>query len=287
MRKLTLLLMCSLPAAVAQDTGRAVLGYVVDAVRIELRAVEGTTGAVRFSEPLALPEGVRRIDLASGQRWALLDRGADLPPLDLDLDTGAVRELPVAEGGFARVVSSPNGRRVALLRDQRYEVWERNDDGFTRVGEGAIDLNDVRSAALSNSGVELAVARTGDHRAAVGYNAEGGLIVVTDGGALLDSSGNTLLEDPDLAKSIAVWAGDPGFIVAMSTNKLWRVDLADGSIVSEELHDARSLDRWRVTGLLHLGSKTGDPAQLYSTLAAAEQRKRWIPVVAVVTGGAQ
>ena len=269
----------------AETPGRAVLGYVVDAVRIELRPVEGTTGAARIGAPLNLPEGVRRIELAAGHEWALLDRGAGLAPLDLDLETGVVRDLPIAEGGFARVVTSASGRRVALVRAGRYELWERRADGFHALGSGAIEDHEAASLAVSDAEPELAVANAANGRQAVAFDREGRLYMVTAGGELRNAEGTVLASDPELGKSIGLWAGEAGLLVAVSAQRLWRVDLADGTVTVEELRDARLLERWRVNGLLHLGGKVGEAVELYSSLAN-ESRRRWVPAL-VREGGAQ
>lgn len=272
----------------AQEAGRAVLGYVVDGVKIELRPVEGASASARIGAAIALPEGVRRIDVASGHEWALLDRGVELPPLDLDLNTGAIREWPVAEGGFARVVSSPNGRRVLLVRDGRYEIWERGgaSAGFTKIADGGFELSEAGSVAVSNTEPEIAVATLANGRVAVGFDAASRLFVATARGELLDGDGKVLAEDPELSKCVGIWAGDPGYVIAASAKRIWRVDLADGSVTVEELTEARMVERWRMTGLLHLGGKLGMGGQLYSTLATAESRRRWVPAL-TIEGGAQ
>lgn len=277
-------LMMALPGW-SQQTGRAVLGYVVDAVKIELRPVEGTTGAARMGAALELPEGVRRIDLAAGHDWALLDRGAGMAPLDLDLHTGVVRDMPLGEGGFSRVVSSPNGKRVALVREGRYEIWERNAEGFTRIAEGAIADHEAPSIAVSNTEPELAVALPANGKQAVAFDREGQLYSVTLQGELLDPRGTVLVADPELTRCLGLWAGDTGYVVAVSARRVFRLDLSDGNVTVEDLKEARGLDRWRLTGLLHVGGKAGEAVELYSTVAL-DSRRRWIPALER-EGGAQ
>ena len=65
-------------AATAQMQ-RPLLGFVVGANPIDVRAVLGIPGAAVMSDRLELPPEVRKVHFAPKQQYAILERNTDLP----------------------------------------------------------------------------------------------------------------------------------------------------------------------------------------------------------------
>ena len=76
------LLTCGLLAAIGAAAADGNLsgplaGYVADSSRPVLRAITGVPGSYLFSDPIGLPGTVTRVHVASGQDFALAQRGAE------------------------------------------------------------------------------------------------------------------------------------------------------------------------------------------------------------------
>jgi len=76
----------------AETISGPVAGYVTDSSRTQLRTIFGVPGALRFSDPLVLPAGIRQIRLAPGQDFALVENTGSAPGV-LALKAGAVDRL--------------------------------------------------------------------------------------------------------------------------------------------------------------------------------------------------
>jgi len=112
----------------ASSMGRPVLGYVAESSPAELRAILGVPGSAVFSDPLLLPRGVSRINLAPGQAFALVEvraevriegrvegSGGDLSVIPLRAGaTGDATPIPGALRGANLIRFSPTGQSVLL-----------------------------------------------------------------------------------------------------------------------------------------------------------------------------
>ena len=118
MRRVGLLLVFSAAAVLAAESlGGPVAGYVAGSPKPELRAIFGVPGALRFSDPLPLPDGITRIRLAPGQDYALVER-ANASAGALVLAGGSVDHLQTLDGVMARadwVVFSSSGTAAVLF----------------------------------------------------------------------------------------------------------------------------------------------------------------------------
>ncbi len=96
---------------------RPVLGYVAWPSPLELRAILGVPGAAVFSDPLALPEGTRRLHLAPGHSYGLIERGGQpIAAAALDgLQVGAVQVIPGAPHSVDLIAFSPKAQSAVLF----------------------------------------------------------------------------------------------------------------------------------------------------------------------------
>jgi hypothetical protein len=104
----------------AESLSAPVAGYITGAVKPELRAILGVPGAFRFSEPLALPEGITRIRLAPGRDFALVER-AETGLGVLILRAGEVERVVPVEGTISQsewAVFSGAGTAAMLYSSQ-------------------------------------------------------------------------------------------------------------------------------------------------------------------------
>jgi hypothetical protein len=104
-----------------------VAGYLAGPGQPELRAITGVPGAYLFSDPLPLPAGSTRVQLAPGQNFGLIERGMDGLAV-LYLSGGAIDRaeaiggaMPAADwaafssGGGAAVLYCASAGRLQLL----------------------------------------------------------------------------------------------------------------------------------------------------------------------------
>ena len=103
-------------ATAAETISGPIAGYSADPSGRQLRAILGVPGALAFSDPLLLPEGITQLRLAPGQDFALAER-ADAAPAILFLSNGTVERLAPIEDGMPAsdwVAFSP-GASAAIL----------------------------------------------------------------------------------------------------------------------------------------------------------------------------
>lgn len=115
------LIMISSALVIAADNGTTregsagvpVMGYAFGGQTRELRAILGVPGASRWSDPLALPDGVTALRIAPGHRWALVLRdGGEAGILTLD----SLAYSPIADtlDNLDSVRFSPSGTAMVL-----------------------------------------------------------------------------------------------------------------------------------------------------------------------------
>lgn len=158
--------------AAANSVDSPAIGYVIGGDTPELRAMLGVPGSARFSDPIALPEGTLRAEVAPGHRWVLAIRSEDvavyLP------DSKAV--LPVAVSGVpAAWAISPSGSRLALFSADRGEVALISGMPTSPKLENTLKIAQMDSFVLADTGAFVY---------AVGnriLNADGGLIHASPG----------------------------------------------------------------------------------------------------------
>ena len=128
-------------ASAAGTLSGPVAGYVTDSSRTQLRTILGVPGALSFSEPLPLPEGVTQVRLAPGQDFALVEN-ADSAPGVLFLKAGAVDCMAPVPGGMPSadwIAFSPAAGSALLYsaRANRLQVL----NGFPDAPRVALDLD--------------------------------------------------------------------------------------------------------------------------------------------------
>jgi hypothetical protein len=69
-----LLALVTEPLSGATTITGPVAGYATESSGTTLRAISGVPGSFRFSDALPLPEGVKRVHMAPGQDFALVER---------------------------------------------------------------------------------------------------------------------------------------------------------------------------------------------------------------------
>src|SRR5262245_33744975 len=106
-----------LPCAAVAATSMSgpVTGYVTRSSSTELRAILGVPGALRYSDPLSLPEGTTRVRVAPGREFAWLERSSDAGILFLS--GGLVDRFTAVSGAVAAAdwVSFSPGAGSAVL----------------------------------------------------------------------------------------------------------------------------------------------------------------------------
>lgn len=152
-------------------------GYVVRGDTPELRAMLGVPGSARFSDPIALPEGTIRAEVAPGHRWVLAIRSKDavvyLP------DSSAV--LPVAVNGVpAAWAFSPSGSRFALFSADRGEVALISGMPNSPKVESTLKIAQMDSFVLADTGAFV--------------YASGNRILNSDGGLIYEAAGPMAFE---------------------------------------------------------------------------------------------
>jgi hypothetical protein len=103
-------------ASAAGTISGPVAGYVTDSSRTQLQAIVGVPGALSYSQPLALPDGVTLVRLAPAQDFALVESAHSAPGV-LFLKAGAVDHLAPVDGAMpsADWVAFSPGAGSALL----------------------------------------------------------------------------------------------------------------------------------------------------------------------------
>ncbi|HLK66893.1 MAG TPA: hypothetical protein VKU19_25845 [Bryobacteraceae bacterium] len=166
----TTIALCCLPAVLAGSlcpgtsiTG-PVAGYVADSDGPVLRTIFGVPGSFRFSDPLALPDGVTQLRIAPGQDYALAEvSGSSLSVLSLS--GGAASGLTALEWALPSpdwIAFSPQSQSAVLFSatSRRLQIIA----GLPDRPQVALDLDssvlpDIpRMASVSDDGKTLLVA---------------------------------------------------------------------------------------------------------------------------------
>ena len=274
------LIMISSALAIAADNGTTregsagvpVMGYAFGGQTRELRAILGVPGASRWSDPLALPDGVTALRIAPGHRWALVLRDGGEAGL-LTLDSLAYSPITDSLDTLDGVRFSPSGTAMVLSSGA---IYRGLPDDAKRIGDAA--LMDVMAVSDSGEVATLVDGRlmkgseflrecSADCRFAFFPGGESQLAVF-DGGRLTEMSGS---ESRILAENL------DGAELMLATNKtvllsaasaLRVIDRASGAVVrSEDLPSAATrLEAMRHGDavLLSSGSEESDAAWMFS-----------------------
>ncbi len=174
----------STASGAANSVDSPAFGYVVRGDTPELRAMLGVPGSARFSDPIALPEGTLRADVAPGHRWVLVIRSKDaavyLP------DSNAV--LPLAGTGVpAAWAFSPSGSRLALFSADRGEVALISGLPNSPKVESTLKIAQTDSFAMADTGTFV---YTAGNRI---LNSDGGLVYATAGVMAFEPSSDQMV----------------------------------------------------------------------------------------------
>lgn len=221
-----------------------VLGYWFE--NNELRALWGVPGAARWSDPIALPDGVGDLAIAPGQAWAIARSGEGLVAIGLDgFAAGAARVIEGAAGDADVIAFSPSGSaavaysrrtgRVQVIAGDRV-AWE----GFAVARVIAVN-DDATEVAVAGMGVSvmrsgLAPRAVSDQRASAIAFARDGSLLVLAGDEL------TSIDDAWTRARRSVIARNAGFTgaeeIAVAGAAVfvarWSVDRASGAVTEVE-----------------------------------------------------
>lgn len=242
-----------------------VAGYVTNSSQAQLRTIFGVPGALSFSEPLPLPEGVTRVRLAPGQDFALVERTNSAPGV-LFLKAGAVDRLapidaamPSADwiafspaAGSALLFSAsghrlqvlnglPDAPQVALDVDaatlpEQPTLGSVSDDGsLVLVASGTsvyrVSRDGAAQVVLSAGTIQsLTVLRNGAD-AAVADTTTGSLQIVRNAGS--NPEARVLASGLDgIGTIFPAWDGQSLFVARPGVESVSSIDLASGEVRS-------------------------------------------------------
>jgi hypothetical protein len=149
-------------ASVSKSMQAPTLGYAYVTTGSEVRAINGVPGASVVSPPIALPEGVTRIDFAPGQKSAIVEQanGTSVGVISfVGAEPGPI--VPVTNGiSQADIIAfSPNGTAAALysVSETRLQVVAGlpSNPQLTRDSESSALPDAVRFLALADDGVTV------------------------------------------------------------------------------------------------------------------------------------
>lgn len=299
------------PVRAAQPTGPLVgpvVGFLTSEAPVQIRAIRGVPGAAVASEPLPLPEGVSRIRVAPGHRYAILEFSESALPAILDLENGG-DPLGIA-GTMTRadaIEFSPLGRSAVLYSaaQERLQVLTNLPRESRMVRE--LPLAEASRVAVSDDGERLLVASSSgavdfispDGSAAPVFQASGlpiiaflpnrGEAVVCDG----ERGEVYLLGDLDGARSRRLLASglagvsgialspDGSTIVAVAAEpgRAWLIDVASGAARTFGLAvRPEFLAALRLPGSFLISSRADEPAWLLIP-GDGEVRAYFVPAV--------
>ncbi len=299
------------PLRAAQSAGwlgGPVVGFLTGDAPVQLRAILGVPGAAVAGEPLALPEGVSRIRVAPGHRYAVLEfDGAALPAIVNLEEAGQPLGIAGAITQADLLEFSPLGRSLALYSatQQRVQVLTGlpreprmvreftlaaparmavSDDGewlLVASSSGAVDFIGPDGTAVPGfeaSGLPAIAFLPDRLEAAVCDGQRGEMHLLGDPGGpasrrllasgLWEASG--LAPSPDGATIIAV---------AAAAARAWRIDVASGAARSFDLPAQPELiEALRAPGSFLISSRADEPAWLLVS-GEAETRAYFVPAV--------
>ena len=275
------LIMISSALVIAADNGTTregsagvpVMGYAFGGQTRELRAILGVPGASRWSDPLALPDGVTALRVAPGHRWALVLRdGGEAGILTLD----SLAYSPIADtlDNLDSVRFSPSGTAMVLSSGAIYrglpEDAKRGGDAVVAADLMAVsDSGDVATLIDGRlmKGGEFLRECSADCRFAFFPGADSHLAVF-DAGRLTEMSGSEsriLAENLDAAAFILATNKS---VLLSGASALRVMDRVSGAMLrSEDLPAAATrLEAMRQgdTVLLSSGSEESDAAWMFS-----------------------
>ena len=253
-----------LPALTWAATGLTapVTGYVAHSSAPELRAILGLPGALRYSDPLPLPDETTRVRVAPGRDFAWVERGEATPAVLFLSGASVDRRLAPLEGALASadwVAFSPGATALVL-----YSSSSRRLQVLTGLPDAPQVSLDLDANTLPE---QPAIAAVSD-----------------DGGILLAASRHAVYLIPrGDAAQILLSGAEIGSLAMMPNGKgAVAADGAAGSVYL--LHDLASapVTRVLVSGLDGVG--TIQPAWDGGALFVAQPGPRTVSIVDVVTG---
>jgi hypothetical protein len=277
-----------------QRADAPVLGYAFGDASRDLRAILGVPGSSRWSDPIALPEGVASLKVANGHRWALAFSASGSVAGVLSLETFQLSSLT---GGSARVdavVFSPAGRSMAVRRGGVVSVYTGLPEAATvsltwEVAEGfsldSIAVSDSGEAAILHDGSivrittseRIASCLSNECRIAFFPNSSG--LAMLDGGRLLELQGGEqrVIAEGIKRQQMPQIAAASARIALASPGKLVVYERASGAIALEETlsEDADRFEATRIQGVYLFAAPEDRAAWLYS-----DEGIRFVPAAA-------
>ena len=255
------------------------LGYVIrtadaDSGALEVRAMLGTPGAARFSDPIALPAGAVAAEVAAGHKWVLVIRSNEAVAFQpaINVATSIARIGAPASWAF-----SPSGTQVALYYPERGSVLLMSGLPSTPTLGRTLAIAQLDSFAVSDSG--SFVYSTGGRI----LNSDGGLIYQTAGPMafeagrelliLFDGANSSLVEAKVAGASTRTIASgldtpdqllagaDKAYAANSAAGTISVIDYADGSVVTRTAKITH-LSQSALSGTVLVSFDTNDPAWL-------------------------
>ena len=182
------------------------LGLFVDDANTEVHAVTGVPGSALVSNPLAMPDSVKRVWLAPGQQWALVDAGG-LAVLPLD---GFQAGDPVFIDGAVSTADAVGFAPQTAV----FVVYSRSQERLNVIANGQVTADistsglfasPIRSVAIDDSG-KWPIAVTEDGAAYRVQSASAPQLLYRGGSisAAVFTSSRLILADDGLSQVIAV-----------------------------------------------------------------------------------
>ncbi len=292
----------------AEWLGAPVVGFLTGEAPLQIRAILGVPGAAVAGEPLPLPEGVSRIRVAPGHRYAIIEFAAAALPAIVNLEGGG-EPLGIA-GAMTHtdlLEFSPLGRSAVLYSaaQQRLQILTNlpgeprmvrelplagaagiavSDDGewlLVASSSGAVDLippDGNAVPAFQASVLPIIVFLPNRLEAAVCDGERGEIHLLGD----LDGAPSRRLLASGLAGVSGIAPSPDGstiVAVAAEPGRGWRIDVASGVARTFDLPvRPEFLEALRVPGSFLISSRADEPAWLLIP-NDGEMRAYFVPAV--------
>ncbi len=274
------LIMISSALVIAADNGTTregsagvpVMGYAFGGQTRELRAILGVPGASRWSDPLALPDGVTALRIAPGHRWALVLRdGGEAGILTLD----SLAYSPIADtlDNLDSVRFSPSGTAMVLSSGAIYrglpEEAKRGGDAVVADLMAVSDSGEVATLIEGRlmKGAEFLRECSADCRFGFFPGSEARLAVF-DGGRLIEMSGSESRIVAENLDAADLMLATNKAVLLSGSSALRVIDRVSGAMLrTEDLPAAATrLEAMRQGDavLLSSGSEESDAAWMFS-----------------------
>ncbi len=264
MNRVALLILVPGIISAAESISGPVAGYLAGSPRPELRAIYGAPGAFRFSDPLALPDGVTRLRVAPAQDFAIVERG-EAAPAAVVLSGDAVDHVTALDG----VLSTADW--VVFSVDARAAVFFSASAARLQVVTGLPDAPSIAMDIDAGSLPEVPVTAA-----------------VSDDGALVVAASGTsvyMLAQGGAPKLLLSGAQIQSVVVLRNGTDIGVADRGTGSLQVVRNAASSADSRTLVSGLEELGQIF--PSYDGSKLFAARPGLQSISVVDLATGAVQ